>query len=235
MFERRNPLLDLLAALLPAAEREALVRRGAEPLGWSILLGLVEFFLGGSLLVADALAFFPPRADAAASRLLEIAEMTPQEIRAHPEVGHVGAVIWLDWTLRPFTWLLASVAVVGVARLVAFGVSREVVGEPLVWLPVRAAQAVGRLLQGSRDLLRFGPERPDRVVRGPGGGLVVSSCRPKPDWNERITIEIDERFYRLRRIEERQDGTWWVYAHLLQEAAPNEIIRGLIRYTPPSP
>lgn len=235
MFERRNPLLDLLAALLPAAEREALVRRGAEPLAWSVLLGLVEFFLGGAMLVADALAFFPPRADAAARRLLEIAEMTPEEIRAHPEVGHVGAVIWLDWTLRPFTWLLASVALVGVTRLVAFGVTREVVGEPLVWLGVRAAQAVGRLLHGSQDLLRFGPERPDQVIREPGADLAVLSCRPKPDWNERITIEIGERFYRLHRVEERQDGTWWVYAHLLQEAAPNEIIRALVRYTPPSP
>lgn len=235
MSVRRNPPLDLLAALLPVAEREALVRRGAEPLDWSVLLGLVEFFLGGAMLVADALAFFPPRADAAASRLLEIAEMTPQEIQAHPEIGHVGAVIWLDWTLRPFTWLLASVALVGVVRLVAFGVSREVVGEPLVWLAVRAAQAVGRLLHGSRDLLRFGPERPDRVIREPGSDLVVLSCRPKPDWNERITIEIGERFYFLRRVEERQDGTWWAYAHVLHEMELNEIIRSLIRYIPPAP
>jgi len=226
-----NPLLGLIAALLPAQERDALVRRGAEPLAWSVVLGLVELFLGIALLVSDSIAYFQPLADTAAARIMD---MDPQELRGHPEVGHVGAMIWLAWTLEPFTWLLASVAVVGVARLVAFGVSREVVGEPLVWLAVRTAQALGRVLRGSRDRLRFGPERPDRILREPGGDLVVLSYVPKPDWNERVTIEIDERFYHLRRVEERQDGTWWAYAYLLKEAEPNEIIRALIRYIPPS-
>ena len=72
------------------------------------------------------------------------------------------------------------------------------------------------------------------MIPEPGGGLVVLSCEPKPDWNERVTIEIDERFYRLRRVEERQDGTWWAYAHLLHEAPENEVIRALIRYSPRS-
>lgn len=228
---KRNPLLDLLAALLPAAEREALVRRGAEPLLWSVLLGLAELFLGTSLLISDAIAWFQPLSDTVAGQIME---MDPRALAGRPEVGHVGAVIWLSWMLRPFTWLLASVGLVGMARLVAFGVSREVVGEPLVWAAVRITQAAGRTLSGSRDLLRFGPERPDRVIHEPGGDLVVLSCRPKPDWNERVTIEIDERFYRLRRVEERQDGTWWAYAHLLRESPDNEIIRALIRYDPPS-
>jgi hypothetical protein len=227
-----NPLLGLLAALLPEAERNALVRRGAEPLVWSVLLGLVEFFAGGSMLVSDALAYFQPLADEAATRILE---MDPQQLRAHPEVGHIGAMIWLEWLSEPFTWLLASVALVGVGRLVAFGVSREVIGEPLVWAAVRISQAAGRFLRGSRDKLRFGPARPDKLIQEPGGGLAVLSYEPKPDWNERVTIEIDERFYRLRRVEERLDGTWWAHTYLLDEAPPSEIIRALIRYIPPVP
>lgn len=231
MSHASNPLLGLLAALLPAPERDDLVRRGAEPLAWSVILGLVELFLGVLLLVSDALAYFQSLADAAAA---QIVEMDPRKLAANPGFGHVGAVIWLSWATEPFTWLLASVALTGMVRLVTFGVTREVVGEPIVWLAVRIVQAVQRRLQGSRDLLRFGPERPDKVIRSPGGGLVVLSCRPKPDWNDRITIEIEERFYRLRGLEERQDGTWWAYAHLLREAADNEIIRGLIRYEPPA-
>ena len=226
-----NPLLGLLAALLPAAERDALVRRGAEPLVWSVLLGVVEFFLGSSMLVSDAIAYFQPLADQAAARIMEI---DPRELRANPAYGHVGAVIWLAWLTEPYTWLLASVAVTGVARMVAFGVSRDVIGEPLAWVAVRISQAVERFLRGSRDKLRFGPERPDRLIREPGGGLVVMSYQPKPDWNERVTIEIDERFYRLRRVEERQDGTWSTYAYLLSEAPDNEIIRALVRYIPPN-
>lgn len=226
----RNPLLDLLAALLPAQEREALVRRGAEPLAWSVLLGLVEFFVGGSLLVSDALAYFQPLADEAAGRIME---MDPRELNASPEnkaIGHVGAMIWLMWVLRPYTWLLASLPLVGIARLVAFGVTRDVVGEPLVWAAVRIAQAARRLLHGSQDLLRFGPERPDRVIQEGESDLVILSARPKPAWNERVTIEIGERFYHLRGVEERQDGSWWAYAYLLREMEPNAIIRALVRY-----
>ena len=227
----RNPLLDLLAALLPAQEREALVRRvGAEPLVWSVLLGLMEFFVGGSLLVSDALAYFQPLADEAAGRIME---MDPRELNASPEnkaIGHVGAMIWLMWVLRPYTWLLASLPLVGIARLVAFGVTRDVVGEPLIWAALRIAQAVRRLLHGSQDLLRFGPERPDRVIQEGESDLVILSARPKPAWNERVTIEIGERFYRLRRVEERQDGSWWAHAYLLREMEPNAIIRALVRY-----
>jgi hypothetical protein len=94
---------------------------------------------------------------------------------------------------------------------------------------------VRKLAGAAQRRRRFGPLRSDRVLRGEGSDLVVLSCRPKPDWNERITIEIGERFYRLQRVEERPDGEWWVYAHLLQEADPNEIFRGLIRYVPAGP
>jgi hypothetical protein len=45
-----------------------------------------------------------------------------------------------------------------------------------------------------------------------------------------MTIEIDGRFHRLLRIEERQDGPWWVYAYVLGEYPENEVIRGLVRY-----
>src|SRR6185295_8602924 len=104
-----------------------------------------------------------------------------------------GSVVWLSWAFHPLTWLLLSIPLVGIARLVAFGVSRDAVGEPLVWFVLRAAQAMRRLLDTLQRRRRFGPLRPDRAVRGKDGGLVVMSCRPKPDWNERITIEIGER------------------------------------------
>jgi hypothetical protein len=114
--------------------------------------------------------------------------------------------------------------------MVTWWVNQEASGEPLVWAGLRLAQ---RLRQGagtSRDRLRFGPERPDRVEAGPDGGLTVLSCRPKPDWNPRVTIEVDGRFYRLLRTEERQDGPWWIHAYVLGEQSENEVIRALVRY-----
>lgn len=58
-----------------------------------------------------------------------------------------------------------------------------------------------------------------------------SSASSRP-WNPLITIEIRERFYRLQRTEERQDGPWWVHAYVLGEVPESEVIRYLIRYDP---
>src|SRR5436305_1014908 len=86
-----------------------------------------------------------------------------------------------------------------------------------------------------RDALvrRHGAERPDRVLRDPDGDLVVLACREKPEWNERITLEIGERFYRLHRVEERADRGFHAHAYLLREIDDNEVFRGLLRYAPP--
>ncbi len=231
----RNPFLDILAALLPAAEREELIRRyGAEPFIWSAVLGVLEFYLGGKLLLANALAYFQTETDKIATYVVE--QMDPRQLASFENrlgVFWSGSVVWLSWALHPLTWLLISIPLVGIARLVAFGVNRDAVGEPLVWLGMRVAQAVRRLFSSLERRHRFGPLRPDRLMRGKGSELIVLSCRPKPDWNERITIEIGERFYRLQSVEERRDGAWWVHAHVLQEAHPNEIFRGLIRYELP--
>jgi hypothetical protein len=233
---RRNPFLDVLAALVPAAEREELIRRyDAEPAVWSAVLGLGEFYLGGRLLLANALTFFQTTTDAMATYVME--QMDPRDLNSFENRLAIflgGPVVWLGWALKPMTWLLFSIPLIGIVRLVAFGVSREAVGEPLAWLVVRIGQGVRTLLGRLQRRHHFGPLRPDRVLRGRGTDLVVLSCRPKPDWNELITITIGERFYRLQRVEERQLGAWCVHAHVLQEAHPNEIFRGLIRYEPPA-
>lgn len=233
----RNPFLDLLAALLPASERDGLIRRhGADPFVCSFLLGLLEFFLGGKALLSNALSSYQELTSAIATHVVE--HLDPRQLNsfeAKLAVTESGAVVWLTWAVRPATWLLASVPLVGIVRLVAFGVSRDAVGEPLVWLALRMAQAMRRLRRPLRTRLRFGPLRPDRVLRDSECDMAVLSCRPKPDWNELVTVEIGERFYRLQRVEERRDGSWRAHAYLLDEADPNEVIRGLVRYERPGP
>lgn len=228
-----NTLHDLLAALLPAPERDELIRRGAVPERWSLLFGLVEVFAGVPLLLSNALTSFQAIANDTVAYLVE--QVRPEDFeKVKGAVISSGPLIWLAWALRPMTWLLASVCLTGVARLVTFGVSREAFGEPLVWLPLRLFQAFGRLRDNLLRRRRFGPLRPDRILLEPGSDLVVLSCRPKPDWNELVTIEVAGLFYRLHRVEERQDGRFWTYAHSLQEAPPHEVIRFLVRYDPPA-
>ncbi|HYN19895.1 MAG TPA: hypothetical protein VE078_02970 [Thermoanaerobaculia bacterium] len=227
----RDLLLGFLAALLPAPERGDFARRhGVDPIGWSGLLGLAEFLGGGLLMVANGLAFFQRVAERNATLFIdsvESASMSREELTGYMLSGVAN---WLEWLAQPWTWLLFLIPATGLLRLVAYGLHHEASGEPLVWAGVRLWQLFGRGLGQSRDLLRFGPDRPDRIEPSPGG-LTVLSCRPK-DWNPLITIEIRERFYRLLRAEERQDGQWWVHAYELGEVEESEVIRYLIRYDP---
>jgi hypothetical protein len=227
--------LDLLAALLPTRERDELIRRrGVDPYPWSFLLGLGEFLVGGYAVGSNALAYSRAASSAMATYVME--KMDPRLLNdAGNRFAIVGSgpLIWLTWAMRPITWLLISIPLVGIARMIAFGVSRDAVGEPLVWMALRVADGVRHLSSRLAFRRRFGPVRPDRLLREPGCDLVVLSSRAKPEWNERVTIGIGDRFFRLLRFEERRDCDWWAYAYFLAEADPNEVFRGLIRYEPP--
>ena len=231
----RNILLDLLCALLPAPERAELARRhGADPYWWSLILGFGELFFGGKLLLGSGLAYFEAQSAAMATYLVE--KVDPRALdsfEAKLAVTQSGTIMWLAWALQPMTWLFACLALTGIARLVAFAVSHDAVGEPLVWLGLRLAQLWRRPLKGLRSRFRFGPERPDLLLQERGCDLVVLSCRPKPNWNERITVEIGSRFYRLQKSEERPDRGFRAHAYLLKESDSSEVIRGLVRYEPP--
>ena len=227
----RDLLYGLFAALLPAPERDGFAQRhGVDPAGWSGFLGLAEFLGGGAALVSNGLAFFQRVAERNATifvNLMENQELTDAEKVSY---GLSGVAIWVQWMTRPWTWFLFMLPAVGIVRMVTWWVSSEASGEPLVWAGLRLKQYLGRRAQASRDRRRYGPERPDRLEPGPDGGLTVLSSRRKPDWNPRVTIEIDGRFYRLLKTGERQDGPWWIHTYVLGEQPDNEVIRALVRY-----
>jgi hypothetical protein len=229
----RDLLLGFVAALLPAPERGAFARRygGVDPAAWSLFLGLAEFLAGGLAMISNGVDFFQRVAERNAAMFVDAVESAAMSRRELLGYTLSGVANWFEWLAQPWTWLLFLIPATGLLRLVAYGLHHDAAGEPLVWAGLRLWQILTRKLGQSRDLLRFGPERPDRMVREPGG-LVVLSCRPKPDWNPLITIEIRERFYRLLRTEERQDGPWWVHAYVLGELPESEVIRYLIRYDP---
>jgi len=222
-------LPGLFAALLPDPERGDFTRRhGGDPAGWSALIGLAELFAGGAAVFSNGISHFQRLTAEHAAYLME--KIDPKDFEAGwaAYVGS-GPLTVLHWLVQPWTWVLISIPVVGIVRLVTYAVNQDASGEPIVWAGVRLSQFLGRRLGKSRDLLRYGPQRPDRIVPSPGG-LTILSCRPKPDWNPLVTIEIREKFYRVLRTDERQDGQWWVYAYVMREMPESEMIRYLIRY-----
>lgn len=229
----RDLFLGLLAALLPDPERGDFTRRhGGDPAGWSFLLGLAEFLGGGLAMVSNGLDFFQRVAERNATMFvdkLESATMSTKEVAGYTLSGVAN---WFEWLARPWTWLLFLIPATGLLRLVTYGLHHDAAGEPLVWAVLRLWRLAQRSLGQSRDLLRFGPERPDRIVPSPEG-LTILACRPK-DWSPLVTIEVRERFYRLAKKEERQDGPWWVHAYVLEELPESEVIRSLVRWEAPS-
>jgi hypothetical protein len=224
-------LFGLIAALLPAPERDDFVRRhGVEPAGISGLLGLAEFLGGGGALVANGLDFFQRVAERNATifvNLMENQELTDAEKVSY---GLSGVAIWVQWMTRPWTWFLFMLPAVGMVRMLTWWMNQEAAGEPLVWAGLRLARFWRRRTEDLRLRRRYGPERPDRVQAGPDGGLVVLACRPKPAWNPLIAIEVDGHLYRLLKTEERPDGPWWTHAYALGAYPETEVIRGLVRY-----
>ncbi len=220
----------LVAALLPTPERERFARpRELDAPRRSFELGLIQLAFGVGMFLFGGLAFMRPATADQSVMLLE--NWMPGLSTTH--FRGLGVINWLAWFVFPGSWPFAYLALVGLARCTAFAVTREAVGEPVVWAGLRMWQKLrGRAARRARES-RLGPLRPDRVLPGKGGDLFVLTCRDKPGWTPAVTIEIDDRFYRLVGADEREDGEWNVLVYRLREQGTETVIRGLVHYCPP--
>jgi hypothetical protein len=228
-------LHGLLSALLPEdLRRDALRHHGVAPAWWSFLVGIVEAFGGGLLLVDGYLRRLPPIVDAEAARFVTYAEHHAATHDQAQALTWSGAGAWLVWLLSPWTLLLVAAFLTGLTRLVAFATTREAIAEPAVWIGWQLWKAARRPVRVARHSARFGPPRADLVLAQPGGDLLVLTAAPRPEWNDLIAIEVGDRFYRLIDVGERLErGRRW-HAHLLRELDGGAVLRGLVRYEPPA-
>ena len=222
-------LIALWAALLPAVEREELHQRlGYEvpvvPVSWALAtvqVALIPMWAMRGIAYAEAFA------QAAVKELVN----TPlADLDNNAQAVLVGSPIYMlsyAFTLQGLAMEYAIVT--GVFRAVSLAVSGRPVGDPLVSLVALAMRVSRSRLSESHRLKELGPKRPDRILQGEAGGLLVLSSREKPDWNERVTIQFGEDHYRLVRTEERPYGRWTHIAYVLRPEQPGEIIRGLPR------
>jgi len=221
----------LLVALLPSPERDRYARdRGVDAPRWSFALGLVQMAVGTFVWFRGALAFIGAAADDQVWVLLE--NWWPGLSSTH--LQGVGLVNWFAWCLHPVSWPFAYLGLTGLLRCAAFGIGREAVGEPVVWAGMRLTQAFARRRRARTREAELGPARPDRILERASGGVVVLTCREKPDWNELVTIEIGDRHFRLDGVEEVRDGSRLTIAYALRPEDPHAVIRRLVRYDPGS-
>lgn len=230
-------LAGLWSALAPEQIRRDVVSRwGVDPAGWSALVGVVELFGGALWLVDDFLVRIHGLVDQQTDLVVAHAERSGLDAQTALAASWSGIYAWLLWVIHPLTLLVLLLTTTGIVRLVAFATTREPVAEPLVWvgwlLWSRFAVAPAR---AAAEAQRFGPERPDRLLAGDDGTLVVLTARPRPEWDELVTLEVDGRFYRRVDVGERVEaGRRW-HAHTLEELPESAVLRGLVRYEPPRP
>ena len=131
--------------------------------------------------------------------------------------------------------LLFLLTLTGIVRLTAFALTREAVPEPLAWLAWHGWRVLVRQpASAAREQAEYGPAaRPDRVVPQADGGLLVLTSRPRPEWNELVTIQVGERFFRVADVHQRQEGAWRWHAYRLREEDAGAVIRALLLYEPP--
>jgi hypothetical protein len=82
--------------------------------------------------------------------------------------------------------------------------------------------------------VRFGPARPDRLLPTDEGGLLVLTSAPRPEWNDLVTIQVGERFFRLAEVGERREAGLLWHSYRLREEDPTAVIRALLLYEPPA-
>jgi len=228
-------LASLIGALLPDPERSAFTRRwGGRPAPASMLLGIVEFVGGVHLVYESAMGYLAAVSAEMAAEYLRQAEQ--RSIGAAETLGLTwgGAVVWVTWLLQPTSWLLLSIPAVGLARSSAYLTVGEAFGEPLAWAALRFVETLRRLRDRAAERALFGSaESPDEIETDEDGALLVHTARPRPEWNDAVTIEIAERFYRMTRHEQVERAGGRRHRYRLVEAPEHEVIRRLVRYEAP--
>ena len=223
--------LSLIAAVLPAGDRRRLSRRYSLGLnGASLFVGATQVMVGGAVWAYGFLIY----GGRISNLQTAAAGMNVEPSESLPTLMFAGPLTFIAYLLTPVGLLLAYITLTGVMRLVVLGTVREPLGDPLLVLVLWGGRSFRRGSVRQAQLARLGPERPDRIKEEGALDLVVLSCREKPEWNKRVTIQIGSRFYRLRGVGERQDGAQRAITYHLREADPGEVVRGLVRYDGPT-
>lgn len=230
----RRFIQGVYAALIPSPERDRFQERtGVSPLGFSVFLGIVEGAVGLTLYCSGALGFMEHYGTEHGMWVLEHYDEIQGATGRAPNTTDIraGAMFaFFTWHLKPIAWLYIAIALTGLMRCVAFLVAREAVAEPVVWAGLRLGQLLSGKARAKRREAALGPPRRDKFLLEDGSDLVLLTMRPKPEWNERVTIEVRGKHYRLLRVEDRRDGPFTSIAYLLRDADDAEVVRGFVRY-----
>ncbi len=145
-----------------------------------------------------------------------------------PSMMGLGVFMLVGFLLQPLTIILLYFAAEGGSRGLAAVMAGEIRGSLPFWLVAFARNK----MEAWREEKKLGPRIVDQVDKTPpdGNDLRVASCRPKPDWDERVTISYQQTLYEVASQETGPGPRPYVY--LLRPKPVFKVIRALRYYVP---
>ena len=159
----RCVVLGFVAALVPSPQNRRLGKAWDIDVGpYSMAIGLVEASVGGIGFLFGGIAAMT--GDIETLNLFLLNNWFPGLSTAHFQGAGLMALFF--WVSNPVALCLAFVGMTGMLRVFTFATTGEPVGEPLVWLVMRIATAIGRRVNRASREHELGPLRGDRLIWG---------------------------------------------------------------------
>lgn len=219
-----NLFAATLFSFLPRRYRHALLQ-GCE-------IPATGAFLGGILEMLTALGLFIHRYFLFANNWLGSVPATVVNggmmHSGETSVMTLGVFVIVGYVFQPLSIILVYFTLEGAVRAAAAGLSGEITPS----LPFQLVALLQTKAEAWREEANLGPRLVDQVERADpeGGDLRIASCRPKPDWDNLVTISYGEMLYEVAGHETGSKPRPFVY--LLRQKPEYKLIRGLRHYDP---
>lgn len=219
-----NFLFQSLVAFLPLQYRKVVLRGGEVARGPAMASGAVEVVLAMDLLIHHYFAY----ANHWLSAVPDPVWMGGFSAGGEPSMMGLGVFMLVGFLLQPLTIILLYFAAEGGSRGLAALMAGEIRGSLPFWLVAFARNK----MEAWREEKKVGPRITDQVEKTPpeGNELRIASCRPKPDWNDRVTISYQQALYEVASQETGPGPRPFVY--LLRPRPEYKVIRALRYYVP---
>ena len=225
--ELRCIVLGFVAALVPSPQNERLGKVwNVDVAPYSMAIGLVEAAVGGLGFLFGGIAAMT--GDVETLNMFLLHNWFPGMTTTHFQGA--GLIALFFWVTHPMAWFLALLGMTGIVRIFTFVATRGAVGEPVVWLVMRIVAALGRSRGRASRKRELGPMRGDRLIYGKEADLVIFACRERQEWNDAMTLAINDRYFRLLDLEDRLEGAYHVLVYRFTELGEHEVIRRPVGY-----
>lgn len=215
-------LLGIPLVLLPPRYRGR--AQGADLVGAALAAGALQALGCVAALVLLYVMYFDARVQAMAGQF--VAGGVDDALGGRGVQAGMGAVVTLEYLLRPQSVALIYFASEGVVRVAAALASQEIIGT----LPLYVVSWVHGAVARRAAEHALGPKIGDEVERVEAADhtLRIASCRCKPNWNGLMTVSYQDELLEVVREERGEKPRPFVY--LLRPKPEGKVVRGLHHY-----